>query len=326
MDAFRAEVAEWMRRHGEQWIGGETFRTLALTEWRGWTEGMSLAEEQKQWKKYLAGVSEARHGQWGDNCTIVAISGLLKRMIVVLSVGESKKLSLFEIEPPDHLSEGESCGVPLVISHYGAHHYMPVRVKKDGPWGWVMSPEKASSPANEQNVVAEGQADASPANQRLTSSRNPFPQRFVLWMDLCPERLPMTGRISSPQRRLVAKGVNTAADDARVGTFASSSTLRPDRTRFSECEDPWWTERALSLARGADSEEEKEWLAAWGIVRRTGRGKEKATGRDGGGSREGYSGRATELIESLLVRRRNIDVEDCTPVEGWDPSAAMVLS
>ena len=213
---------------------------------------------------------------------------------------------------------------------------MPVRVKKDGPWGWVMSHEKASSPANEQNVVAEGQADASPANQRLTSSRNPFPQRrsdlrFVDGPQLCtvrntPERLPMTGRISSPQRRLVAKGVNTAADDARVGTYASSSTLRPDRTRFSEFEDPWWTERALSLARGADSEEEKEWLAAWGIVRRTGRGKEKATGRDGGGSREGYSGRATELIESLLVRRRNIDVEDRTPVEGWDPSAAMVLS
>ena len=110
VDSFRAEVAKWMREHGDQWIGGETFRTLALTEWRGWTEGMSLAEEQRQWDRYLVGVAEARRGQWGDNFTMVAISGLLKRMVVVLSVGSGKKLSKFEIEPPDHLSEGESSG------------------------------------------------------------------------------------------------------------------------------------------------------------------------------------------------------------------------
>ena len=139
VDSFRAQVAEWLRVHGDKWIGGETLRSLALTEWRGGTGGLSSEEEQKHWERYLAGVAQARFGQWGDNFTIMAISGLLKRMIVVLSVGTSKKLSVFEIEPPDHVGEGESSGVPLILSHFGAYHYMPVRVKREGPWGWVLS-------------------------------------------------------------------------------------------------------------------------------------------------------------------------------------------
>ena len=30
--SFRAAVAEWMRRHEDKWVGGETFRTLALVD------------------------------------------------------------------------------------------------------------------------------------------------------------------------------------------------------------------------------------------------------------------------------------------------------
>ena len=274
MDAFRAEVAEWMRRHGEQWIGGETFRTLALTEWRGWTEGMSLAEEQKQWKKYLAGVSEARHGQWGDNCTIVAISGLLKRMVVVLSVGASKKLSLFEIEPPDHLSDGESSGVPLILSHFGDHHYMPVRVKRDGPWGWVLNDVPKAKELDVVPVSAGSSEDAVP-HQGLMSCRIPFSQRRSDLLSFgalrAPRNIktfesdsPMSGRISSPQRRLVLKDLARRSSfrsrEGCAGTGSYAGAMMVGRTLSVE---RWFAERAVSLGRGADSEE--EWSSAWGI-------------------------------------------------------------
>ena len=61
----------------------------------------------------------------------------LPAAVVVRSVGPSRTLPLFEIEPPDHLSEGESSGIPLVLGHLCDYHYLPVRVKRDGPWGWV---------------------------------------------------------------------------------------------------------------------------------------------------------------------------------------------
>ena len=284
VDSFRAEVAKWMRKHGDHWIGGETFRTLALTEWKGWTEGMSLAEEQRQLDRYLVGVSEARRGQWGDNFTMVAISGLLKRMVVVLSVGPSKKLSKFEIEPPDHLSEGESCGVPLILSHFGDHHYMPVRVQRDGPWGWVLPKATKGDgghvPARSSEVVV---MDVPPRSQGMTSSRNFSPQRrsdllsVVLRARQNRQTLefsPMTGRISSPQRRLVMRDLvrrsSFGSREVGVGAGFYGGEMTVGRSLSAE---KWFAERAASLARGAESEE--EWSSAWGIVK-----KEKHKGRE----------------------------------------------
>ena len=137
VDRFRAKIAAWLRSHGDKWIGGETVRSLALMERGRWKEGMSVRAEQFEWEKYLRGVAQARFGQWGDNFTIMAASGVLKRVVVVRSVGPSRTLPLFEIEPPDHLGEGESSGIPLVLGHLCDYHYLPVRVKRDGPWGWV---------------------------------------------------------------------------------------------------------------------------------------------------------------------------------------------
>ena len=139
-------------------------------------------EEKEQWEQHLTGVAQASRGQWGDNFTILAISALLKRMVVVLSVGRSKKLSLYEIEPSTRMSDGESSGVPLIVSHYGDHHsIMPVRVKKDGPWGWVLNQEEgtpaATNQINEKVVPPSMVVDVSPPVETLMSSRISSPQR-----------------------------------------------------------------------------------------------------------------------------------------------------
>ena len=209
VDSFRAKIALWLRSHGDKWIGGETVRSLALMERGRWKEGMSVRAEQFEWEKYLRGVAQARFGQWGDNFTIMAASGVLKRMVVVRSVGPSRTLSLFEIEPPDHVGEGESSGVPLVLGHLCDYHYLPVRVKRDGPWGWVFDYDPPGG-AVDEDLQMQGPS----TDQGLTTSRISSPQRrsdlgsvdVVLSgpkNDKSTVRQPMSSRNFSLQRRLV---------------------------------------------------------------------------------------------------------------------------
>ena len=93
-------------------------------------------------------------------------------MVVVRSVGPSKTLSLFEIEPPDHVGEGESSGIPLVLGHLCDYHYLPVRVKMDGPWGWVLDDDPPGGTVD-KDVQMQGLS----AEQGLTASRISSPQR-----------------------------------------------------------------------------------------------------------------------------------------------------
>ena len=305
VDAFRAAVADWMRSHGDKWIGGETLRTLALMECGRWREGMSLEAEQKQWERYLAGVAHARFQQWGDHFTILAVSGLLKRMVVVRSVGASKTLSMFEIEPPDHVSGGESSGVPLILSHLRDHHYLPVRIQRDGPWGWVVEQDVPNGKAHFEKdgpvkMLRDVEMHVPPVKEELTSSRNHSPQRRSVLQKgdesrargnrLSFESSPMSGRIFSPQRRLVLRDLVRRGSGRRsevgsgLGSYAGAAIVGR-----SLSVDKWFSERALSLARGAESEEE-EWLSAWGVVpKEKGRRGEVKEG-------ESYAGR------SLLVR------------------------
>ena len=107
-------------------------RTLVLMERGRWREAMTEAEEKEQWGRYLEGVAHAQYGQWGDNFTLMAISGVLKRMVLACSVGPSKGLTKFEIEPPDYWDTGESTGIPLILSHLRDYHYLPVRIRRLG--------------------------------------------------------------------------------------------------------------------------------------------------------------------------------------------------
>ena len=230
---------------------------------------------------YLAGVVHARFQQWGDHFTILAVSGMLKRMVVVRSVGASKTLSMFQIEPPDHVSEGESSGVPLILSHLRDHHYLPVRIQRDGPWGWVVEQDAPNGKAHVEKdgpvkMPRDVEMHVPPVKEELTPSRNHSPQRRSVLQKgdesrargnrLSFESPPMSGRIFSPQRRLVLRDLVRRGSGRRseVGSGLESYAGAAIVGR-SLSVDKWFSERALSLARGAESEEE-EWLSAWGVV------------------------------------------------------------
>lgn len=197
---------------------------------------MPERERKRRWETYLEGVKNYRRKQWGDNFTLMAISGILRRMVLVCSVGPSQTLSKFEIEPPDHWDRWESLGVPMILGHYGAHHYLPVKIKRDGPWGWVMSTViegkevvrdgMTQSPKDLVDGFSSGKGQQEEAQETKTveptSSRKPLSQRRLVSVrvdtdgdvnegmvlddghrrDGSFQGQPVSSRTSSPQRRL----------------------------------------------------------------------------------------------------------------------------
>ena len=314
VDSFRAKIALWLRSHGDKWIGGETVRSLALMERGRWKEGMSLHAEQLEWERYLRGVAQARLGQWGDNFTIMAASGVLKRMVVVRSVGPSKTLSLFEIEPPDHLGEGESSGIPLVLGHLCDYHYLPVRVKRDGPWGWALDGDPPGG-ADDKEVQMEGL----PAEQGLTASRISSPQRrsdlgsvdVVMSVSIpntndLPVRQPTSSRNFSLQRRLVMTRRSREDLDRREAVTAVNlnggyaGTVMLGRSLSVE---RWFSERASSLRRGAESDE--DWSLAWGADSKVKLGREEVKGEV-----KTYAGSShVDRVWPVVLRDRGLALE-----------------
>ena len=226
---------------------------------------------------------------------MLAISGVLKRVIVVRSLGPSKTLSLFEIEPPRHWNENVflTSGVPLIVSHLCDYHYMPVKIRREGLWGWVLDvPDPPKVPAkaekNELNKETRGTE-----LRELTSSRTSSTQRRSDSQNVEGRllRSPRTSRISPPQRRLVfGRSVGrTRICERGVGTVAGSySGTGASMLGRTQSVDKWFAERACSLARGAE-ESEEEWLSAWGIDRKKKGDGGKERGKDGDGT---YAGMA----------------------------------
>lgn len=259
-----------MRRHADQGVGGQSLRMWALVDRGWWEEGMSPGAEELKWERYLAGVAKARFKQWGDNATILAISGVLNRMVVVRSVSASQTLSLFEIEPPSHWSDSQSSGVPLIVSHLCDYHYMPVRIRREGLWGWVAD---AGVGVSWRKELKSGSAVAMREDSELTPGRIFSPQRRSDSRIVVEQRMrgsgmstPTSGRTFSPQRRLVSRGLVRGGAVAReeiglgAGSYAGVGATFTKRTLSV---DRWFSERAASLARGAESG-----VMAWGIARK----------------------------------------------------------
>lgn len=73
VDELREVVADWIIEHQDlQFVEGMSFRELILREarWRG--------DEEATWARYLNGVRDGRSGQWGDEATLLALSGVTK--------------------------------------------------------------------------------------------------------------------------------------------------------------------------------------------------------------------------------------------------------
>ena len=80
VDAVRRAVAEWMEKHSKSTFqSGLSLQSIALAEWKGGGQNRN-----EKWRRYLAGVRNGHSGQWGDDCTLMALSGVLGRPIYAL--------------------------------------------------------------------------------------------------------------------------------------------------------------------------------------------------------------------------------------------------
>lgn len=99
--------------------------------------------ERRQWERYLDGVAHYQYRQWGDESTLMAISGVLRRVIILFSVGSGGVHRHENLEPPRHWG-CEVSGLPIILCHLRDYHYLPVRIDREGPWGWVLEGEDES--------------------------------------------------------------------------------------------------------------------------------------------------------------------------------------
>ena len=204
-------------------------RSLVLMELGCW-DGTSEEIRQRRWECYLEGVRNYQLHHWGDNFTLLAISGVLRRVIIVFSVA-TKTLARYEVEPPVHWCEEKISGLPVILSHYGDHHYLPVRVNTDGPWGWVLGEvhEEVGKLKKEQ-IIPKGQ--------------NP---NMVVEVD--DNSGPMSGRTSLPQRRSgLPKQSPMEIEEEHPGQ--PSAPPLSLRVGIGQSQERWSMERAL---RGKNS-------------------------------------------------------------------------
>ena len=137
VDAVRRAVAEWMEKHSKSTFqSGLSLQSITLAEWKGGGQNRN-----EKWRRYLAGVRNGHSGQWGDDCTLMALSGVLGRPIYALSCGKDKRVRTYDVSAP--FTWGEKIeGAPLLLAHVSDFHYCPVKVMEGGEWGFVLAPEE----------------------------------------------------------------------------------------------------------------------------------------------------------------------------------------
>ena len=122
VDAVRRAVADWLAKHRkDRFQSGLSVQQMALAEWKGGGK-----DENEKWQRYLAGVRNWRRGQWGDDCTLMGLSGVLGRPIYALSCGRDKKVRPYNVSAP--FTWGEKIeGAPLLLAHVSDLHYCQVQ-------------------------------------------------------------------------------------------------------------------------------------------------------------------------------------------------------
>ena len=135
VDAVRRNVAEWFERHRKDTFrSGLSLQDIALAEWKG--GGKS---ENEKWRRYLAGVRNGHSGQWGDDCTLMGMSGVLGRPIYALSCGKDRRVRTYDVSAPSTWGDRIE-GAPLLLAHVSDFHYCPVKVLEGGEWSFVIAP------------------------------------------------------------------------------------------------------------------------------------------------------------------------------------------
>ena len=141
VDILRGKVADWLEDFGDQRLSsGVSLRESVVSGMRG-----SQTAERK-WQEYLRGVRDARRKQWGDENTLLALSGVLGRTFWVISAGRDKDQRAYcnsqEVSVPAHWGAPEPSRVlPVVVTHTSENHFCPVRVDPNGELQWMLESE-----------------------------------------------------------------------------------------------------------------------------------------------------------------------------------------
>ncbi len=99
-------------------------------------------DEELEWSRYILGVRDAKLKQWGDEGTLLALSGVTGRPVITVTGGLGKKPVIVEYCPPEGWFMSEITGAPIVLIHQKDHHFMPAKIKEGGEWEWVRLWEK----------------------------------------------------------------------------------------------------------------------------------------------------------------------------------------
>ena len=179
----------------------------------------------------------------------------------------------------------------------------------DGPWGWVLDDDPPGG-----TVDKDVQMQGTSADQGLTASRISSPQRrsdlgsvaVVLSgpkNDKSTVRQPMSSRNFSLQRRLVLTRRSREDLDRREAVAAVkggyAGTVMLGRSLSVE---RWFSERASSLRRGAESDE--DWSLAWGADSKVKLGKDEVVGEV-----KSYAGSShVDRVWPVVLRDRGLGV------------------
>ncbi len=155
VDELRERVADWILEHQDYpFAGGMTFKEFIARE-AEWHE-----DEETTWVAYLEGVRDWRRSQWGDEATLLALSGVAGRQLITLSGKAFEEPRILEYAPPPAWG-GIGRELPIILLHDRDHHFTPVKVTEGGEWSWVKAWEKVAEGGtfDERMIVRVGSAD-----------------------------------------------------------------------------------------------------------------------------------------------------------------------
>ena len=232
-------------------------------------------------------MAKAQRQQWGDNFTLIAASGLLQRTILVCSLSPARELMKQEINPPPYWSALEGSLAPVILSHISDYHYLPVSVRRDGPWAWVLDPGLRDDRDVYRRMEIDNQQGECSSGQDPMSSRNfpPLQRRSdqqkekgteghefrrwgkverdqETWQSMENKVPTTTSRSSFYQRRL--SGMREALrgfDSGCPNTYGADAVVGLLMGRTDNEERLWW----LGSQTVMKAEEEEGWRTAFGI-------------------------------------------------------------
>lgn len=157
VDDLRRKVAKWLERNQDQCMaGGMSLRDMILEEHGG------RGDEDARWNDYIRGVRSAQRSQWGDEFTLMALSGVVGRPIITLTGREREIPRVEERTPPEGWEMSTLSGAPILITHETDHHYTPVRFLEDSLWNWIPAWENSVREARARDEAGgdQGSRDA----------------------------------------------------------------------------------------------------------------------------------------------------------------------